>query len=125
MATVTVVTNAGKALITGRLKGTGNEPKYIGMGTGADTASEDDTALSTEVETRTNGTSTQEDTNSTDDTYQVVGTITATAARAVTNAGLLDASSTGTLAVKSSFDVINLDTDDAIEFTFQVVFDNA
>jgi hypothetical protein len=31
----TVFANAGKALLTNRLKGAGTEPNYVGMGTGA------------------------------------------------------------------------------------------
>ena len=118
----TVFTNAGKAITTNRLKGSGTEPSYVAMGTGAGTAAATDTTLSTEVETRTAGTSTQQTTTVTNDTYQVVGTVTATATRAVTNAGLFDASSAGNLFMKGDFSTINLSTGDSIQFTMKVVY---
>lgn len=118
-----VLTNAGRAIITDRIKGVGGaEPKYVAMGTGAGTAAAADTTLFTEVETRTNGTSSQVTTSVTNDTYRVVGTVTATGARAVTNAGLFDASTSGNLFVKGDFSTINLATNDSIQFTFNVQF---
>lgn len=118
----TVLTDSGKAIITNRLKGAGTEPLHIGMGTGAGTAAVTDTTLFTEVETRTAGTSTQQTTTKTSDTYQVVGTIAATGSRAVTNAGLFDASLGGNLFMKGDFAVINLASGDSIQFTAKVVF---
>lgn len=118
----TVYANTGKAVTTNRLKGSGTEPLYVAMGTGAGTAAITDTTLFTEVETRTAGTSTQQTTTTTNDTYQVVGNVAATTARAVTNAGLFDASSTGNLFMKGDFATINLATGDSITFTLSVVF---
>jgi hypothetical protein len=118
----TVYANAGKAITTNRLKGAGTEPNYVAMGTGAGTAAITDTTLFTEVETRVAGTSTQQTTTVTNDTYQSVATITATAARAVTNAGLFDASTAGNLFVKGDFSVINLGIGDSIQFTIKISF---
>lgn len=118
----TVYTNAGKALTTNRIKGSGTEPVYVAMGTGAGTAAAADTTLFTEVESRTAGTSTQQTTTVTNDTYQVVGTVTATATRAVTNAGLFDAAAAGNLFMKGDFATINLSTGDSIQFTCKVSF---
>lgn len=117
-----MIVNAGKAIITNRLKGSGTEPLYVAIGTGAGTTAATDTTLFTEVETRVAGTSTQQTTTTTNDTYRVVGTITATGARAVTNAGLFDASSTGNLFVKADFSVINLATSDQLQLTFNTSF---
>ena len=61
-------------------------------------------------------------TTNTNDTHQVTGTITATATRAITNAGVFDASSTGNLYVKGDFTTINLSTGDSIAFTVKVQF---
>jgi hypothetical protein len=116
----TVWANAGKAITTNRLKGSGTEPNFVAMGTGAGTAAIADTTLFTEVETRTSGTSTQQTTTTTNDTYQVIGSITATAPRAVTNAGLFDAVSAGNLFVKGDFSVINLAIGDSIQFTIKI-----
>ena len=118
----TVYTNAGKAVTTNRLKGAGTEPLFVAIGTGAGTAAATDTTLFTEVETRTSGTSTQQTTTVTSDTYQVVGTVTATATRAVTNGGLFDASSAGNLFMKGDFATVNLSTGDSIQLTCKVVF---
>lgn len=125
--TATVVTNGGKAGIAGRLIGstpTQAEPKYIGMGVGATgaarTAVVADTALTTAVESRTAGTSTQVTTTNTNDTLQTVGTITATAARAVDEAGTFDASTAGTMFISATFPVINLLIGDAIQFTMKI-----
>lgn len=117
-----VLTNAGKAIITNRIKGAGTEPSYVAMGTGAGTAAATDTTLFTEVETRTAGTSTQQTTTVTNDTYRVVGTVAATTTRAITNAGLFDASTSGNLFVKGDFTTINLASGDSIQFTFNVAF---
>lgn len=123
--TATVATNAGRAIITNRIIGSGTEPKYIAVGTGATgadrTAVAADTALSTEVETRTEGTSSRVTTTTTNDTYRVVGTVTATASRAIDEAGTFDASSSGNMMVSATFPVVNLLTGDSIQFTTDVV----
>ncbi len=118
----TVFTNAGRAITTNRVKGSGTEPAYVAIGTGAGTAAAADTTLFTEVESRVLGTSTQQTTTVTNDTYQVVGTITATAARAVTNAGLFDASSGGNLYMKGDFATVNLAIGDSIQLTEKVAY---
>lgn len=119
----TVYTNAGKAITTNRLKGAGTEPLFVAWGTGAGTAAITDTTLFTEsAEARTSGTSTQQTTTVTNDTYQVIGTITASAVRAITNAGLFDAATVGNLFVKGDFSTINLATNDSIQFTIKISF---
>lgn len=120
----TVFTNAGKALTTNRLKGSGTEPNYVAWGTGAGTAAAADTTLFTEAsEARVAGTSTQQTTAVTNDTYQVVGTLTcAGAGKTITNAGLFDASSAGNMAMKGDFTGIALNVGDAIQFTMKIAF---
>jgi hypothetical protein len=119
----TVYVNAGKAITTNRLKGAGTEPLFVAWGTGAGTAAITDTTLFTEsAEARTSGASTQQTTTVTNDTYQVIGTITATAIRAITNAGLFDAAAAGNLFVKGDFATINLATNDSIQFTIKLSF---
>lgn len=122
----TVLANTGKAITTNRIKNgaTGaTEPNYVAWGTGAGTAAITDTTLFTEsAEARVAGTSTQVTTTTTNDSYQVVGTITASATRAITNAGLFDASTSGNLFVKGDFATINLPTGDSIQFTIKVQF---
>jgi len=87
------------------------------MGTGGTAESIGDTALVTAVETRTNGTQAE---GASANIYQSVGTVTATAPRAVVEHGLFDASTAGTLMDRSVFAAINLATDDAIQFTYEL-----
>jgi hypothetical protein len=115
-----VYANAGKAITTNRIKGSGTEPNFGAIGTGAGTAAITDTTLFTEVETRVAGTSTQQTTTVTNDTYRVVSTLAITATRAITNAGLFDASTSGNLFVKSDFATINLVNGDSIQLTFNL-----
>lgn len=124
----TVLTNKGKAMLADRLRtspGTyTTSPKFIGMGTGATAAARTavaaDTALSTEVETRSSGTESTVTTTQTNDTYQSVGTITATATRAVDESGLFDASSTGNMATSATHNVVSLVSGDSIQYTWKI-----
>lgn len=122
----TVVTNGGKRTIADRLQTTPtrNPIKFVAMGVGATgagrTAAAADTALSTEVETRTSGTESNQTTTVTGDTYRVVGTVTATATRAVDEMGLFDASSAGNMGFSATHSVINLATNDAIQYTANI-----
>ena len=117
----TVLTNTGKAVTTNRVKNgaTGaTEPNYLHWGTGAGTAAITDTTLFTaSAESRVAGTSTQQTTTTTNDTYQVVGTLTAASGQTITNAGLFDAVTAGNLYVKGDFTGIPLSINDAIQIT--------
>lgn len=125
-----VLTNAGRAIVTNRIKGSGTEPLNIGWGTGAGTAGATDTTLFTEKAadlstgsgSRTAGTSSQATTSVTNDTYSVTGTKTATGAGTVTNAGLFDSATiaAGNLLVKGDFTGIALLSGDAIAFTISL-----
>lgn len=124
----TVVTNIGKAMFADRIRTTPGtytaSPKFIAMGTGATgaarTAAATDTVLSTQVESRTSGTESTVTTTNTNDTYQVSGTVTATAARAVDEGGLFDAATAGNMAVSWTQNVDNLNSGDSITFTVKV-----
>jgi hypothetical protein len=118
----TLLVNTGRAIVTNRIKGSGTEPVYVAYGTGAGTTAAADTTLFTETGTRQTGTSTQQTTSTTNDTYQVVGTQTAGGTLAITNAGLFDAVTVGNLFVKGDFTTINLSSGDSIQFTFKTQF---
>lgn len=120
----TVFTNAGKAIVTNRLKGAGTEPNFVAWGTGAGTAAATDTSLFTEAtEARVAGTSTQQTTTTTNDSYQVVGTMTvAGTTKTITNVGLFDASSAGNMVMKSDFPGITLNVGESIQFTQKLQF---
>lgn len=121
----TLLVNTGRAVVTNRVKNgaTGaTEPNFVAWGTGAGTTGQADTTLFVETGTRVSGTSTQQTTSTTNDTYQVIGTQTAGGTLAITNAGLFDASTSGNLFVKGEFSTINLATGDSIQFTFRTQF---
>lgn len=96
----------------------------IAWGTGAGTAGETDTTLFTEAsETRATGTQSQQTTTVTGDTFQVVGTITATGTKTITNAGLFDAATTGNMLIKGDFSGVPVLANDSIEFTIKLHVD--
>lgn len=119
----TVITNGGLSIIANRIQTTPsiNPPKYVAMGVGATgagrTAAKTDTALSTEVETRSIGIESQVTTSITGDTYQVVGVITATASRSIDEAGLFNASTGPTMFFSATMNVIALSTNDSLQLT--------
>ncbi len=127
--TATVVTNVGKGIAAKRQLGatpTQAEPNFVGIGVGATgaarTAAAADTALSTPVETRTAGTGSTVTTTQTNDTYQTVGTVTATAARSVDEAGTFDASTSGNMDVSATFAVVSLASGDSLQLTVKKQF---
>lgn len=130
----TKVVDGGLDITTNRLRGSGTEPKYIGWGTSAGTTAVADTTLFGEKDvdlsatsgTRTTGTSAQATTTTTNDTYRVTGTRTATGAGSVTNAGLWDNATmgSGNLFLKGDFTSIGLSSGDSISFTISAVYDN-
>lgn len=114
-----VLSNNGEFWIAGRM--TGDETltgQFIGWGSGAGTSAKTDTDLFTpESEARTTGTVTRTGSGSTGK-YQNVGTITASGAKTITNAGTFLASTGGTVMLKGDFTGIGLATNDSIQFTF-------
>ena len=119
----TVLVNTGKAIVTNYLAGgAATQPKYIGWGTGAGTAAITDTTLFTENGSRTTGTTTQVTTTTTNDTFQVVGILTAGSSLTITNAGIFDAASSGNLFVKGDFTGLPLASGDSIQFTIKTQF---
>lgn len=125
----TVVTSSGKAIAAKRHIGSTPaqaEPLYVGIGVGATgaarTAAIGDTALTTPVESRVAGTSSNVTTTVANDTYQVVGTVTASATRAVDEAGTFDASSAGNMDISATFNIVNLNIGDSLQLTFRKSF---
>ena len=119
--------DTGLAITTSRIKGTGTEPKYIGWGTGNTAAAHGDTGLQTPAaESRTSGTTTQETTNTTSDTSQVVGVMAcAGAGKTITEVGTFDASTNGNMDVRGVFTGIALEVGESISFTIKSVFDQS
>jgi hypothetical protein len=127
MADVVKITDAGLDITTNRIKGAGTEPKYVHWGEGTTPAANADTVLETPGgESRTEGTSTQQTTNTANDTYQVVGALTCVdSGKAITEAGLFDADTDGNLYIRGTFDEINVNVGDSIQLTIKVVYDQA
>jgi hypothetical protein len=120
------VPTVGKALIAGRIMGSGTPAAatYIAVGTGTNAFAAGDTALQTELATsglsRANGTVSLVTTTVTNDTAQVTTTFTVTGTQAVTESGVLNASSTGTLLCRQVFSAINVVNGDTLQITWKV-----
>lgn len=126
MADTVYVVDTGLGLVTSLIKvGAATEPHHVGWGIGTTAAAEADTGLETaSAEARTAGTSTQETTNTTNDTYKVVGAIVcADVNKAITEVGLFDVATDGTLFLRATFSAINVSVGDSISFTISTVFD--
>ena len=127
-----ILANAGRAIITNALKLGATEPKQAGWGTGAGTSGVTDTTLFTEkaldlatgTGSRTAATTSQVTTSVTNDTYQAVVTLTASAGGTATNFGLFDnaAIGSGNLFLKSDFTGVVLAAGDSITFTAKLQF---
>lgn len=125
MADVVKVVNSGLGIITNRITGAGTEPKYVAWGDSAvSAAAVGDTDLESQVSSRVEGTSSRQETAVTNDTYQVVGELTLGAGdpKAIVEVGLFDAASSGNLFLRGTFDEINLNPGDKIEFTIKTQF---
>lgn len=117
----------GREIAANRIKGTGTEPTYLHWGEDDGTIlplADDNTALGDpRSEDRVGGMSSIVTTYTDNDTYRVVGTLTAASAAAIKEAGLFDGAGSGTpptganLFIRGTFAVINLEEDDSIQFT--------
>ena len=123
----TVFTAAGTAIITNRVIQAGTAAKNIGWGTGTNAAATSDTALQTEAAPttsggRTVGTESRVTVTDSNDSYNVVGSVTAGSTLAITEAGLFDAVSSGNMLIRSVFSAVNVVSGDSISFTFRLSF---
>jgi len=122
-----VLTNAGVAIITNRLLQAGTAPRYLGWGTGTTTAAVAQTALVAEAAPTTGGgrvlcTESRASLTVANDTYQLVGTITATVPVSVTEIGLFDAASTGNMLFRADSSSVNMAVNDQLQQTIQLRF---
>jgi hypothetical protein len=121
-----LITNAGRALISGLINGSGTPAAatFIAVGTGTTAASTADTTLQTETATsglsRAAGTVSLVTTSVPNDTAQVTKTFSVTGTVAVTEAGLLNAASVGTLLCRQVFAAINVANTDQLQITWKV-----
>ena len=117
----TVITNTGKALITGRFLSDSPLELYIGWGEGTGAAAPDDIALSSEApEGRERANVAQVTTATQQDTIEATATLMATGQRAITNAAIFDAATNGNMIFKGDFLPVNLNTGDSITFSLKI-----
>lgn len=114
-----VVTTAGVNFIVDAFQGTADltTMKYHASGTGTTAEASSQTALVTEVATRTSGTTTE---GASANIYRTVGTISYASTLAITEHGVFSASSTGTMLDRSVFTAINVVNGDSIQFTYEL-----
>lgn len=119
-----VVTNAYANLVVDDLQGAAaahSTLNYHAIGTDGTAESASDTTLGVEVESRATGTQTE---GASANEYETVGTITATASRAVVEHGVFSASTGGTLMDRSVFSVVNLSSGDSFEGTYTYTYNS-
>ena len=97
---------------------------YIAVGTGTGAATATDTTLGTEVTdtglTRAAGTGTNVTTTVAYDTFQLVKSFSPIGSVAVTESGVLNASSAGVLLCRQTFSAINVTPGDTLTITWKV-----
>ena len=97
---------------------------YIAVGTGVTAATATDTQLGTEETenglTRAAGTGTRVQTTVSNDTFQLLKSFSVSGTVAVTEAGVLNASSTGILLCRQTFSAINVANNDTLQITWKV-----
>ena len=121
MATVVKLIATGREICARRVLGTGTEPKRIKWGTGTVAPLDDDVALgNTSAESAVAGTSSVTTTDTTNDTYRVVGTMTSNSTQTITEAGLFN--SAEAMFIRGTFDGIPLENGDSIQFTIEGQF---
>ncbi len=119
----TFITNAGFANAIAAWHAYASRPLYAAWGTGSGQTAASNALATTANESRATGTSSQQTTTVTGDTYRVTATLTAGGSRAITEFGLFDAAgsgdppSGGNMDFYGDFSVINLATNDSIAFT--------
>jgi hypothetical protein len=93
--------------------------KYHDSGVGVTAENAADTVIeTTDGESRATGTQTESAANA----YRSVGTISYTTTKAITEHGLFNDATTGTLMDRSVFSAINVVNGDSIQFTYTITF---
>lgn len=96
--------------------------KYHDSGTGTTAESASDTAIEIDDgESRAAGTQTE---GASANIYRSVGTINYSASKAITEHGLFDAATAGTLMDRTVFSAINVANGDSIQFTYELTINS-
>jgi len=116
-----IITNTGKAALASRVNGDGSAAifDHIALGVGTTSEAVGDTALESEITSnggsRAQGATSRTTTTVENDTARVSKTFTFTGSLAITESGLLNAASGGTLLARQVFSPINVvDTDELV-----------
>lgn len=128
-----LITTAGVAGIAARINGSGSPAAYtyIALGTGTTGAADADTQLEAEITTaggaRASASVSVVTTDTAGDTAQLVNTFNFTtgASFAITESGVLNAASTGTLLARQVFSAINVASGDSLQVTWKFDVDTA
>ena len=132
MSKSNLITNAGVAAVAGLAGGTGSISIFdnIGVGKGATSALAANTVLATEVNQggtvgtdHLTATVTRITTDVTNDTLQLVRTFAFTATIAITESGVFNAESGGTMLARQTFSAINVVNGDTLQITWKIDFD--
>jgi len=116
-----LVVNSGIAFIAQRLISTPTAMSHMAIGTGTTAASAAQTALVAEVGRVALTSSTNITTTVTNDTVQYVASFpAATGTGAITEAGIFNAASAGTMLNRTVFSVVNKGAGDAMSITWNV-----
>lgn len=122
------ITNTGKAEIA-NLAGNVSSPTaftYLAVGTGTTAASATDTTLQTEITDsglgRAAATVSRVTTTTTNDTLQLYKSFSVSGSKSITEAGVLNASSLGTLLGRQVFSADSVVSGDTYNLTYKIVF---
>lgn len=126
-----LITTTGKAAVAGLINGVGSVPTFvsIGQGIGTTAANAADTALETErtaaggasaVHAVAAATATLVTTTTTNDTAQFVGTVSEAATLAITESGVFNNTTAGTMLCRQVFSAVNVVSGDSLQFTWKI-----
>lgn len=118
-----LVVNTGLAFIAGRMKDTTDAAmSHMAVGSGTTAAAAGNTALETQIGSRVSLTSTTVTANAT----AYVATFAAgTGTGAITEAGIFNASTAGTMLCRTVFSVVNKGVDDTLQITWTITLNAA
>jgi len=124
-----LVVSAGAAGVASRINGAGSEAAftYIAVGIGTTAAAAGNTTLESEIVdsglARAAATASRVTTDVTNDTAQLLYTFSVTGTKAVTESGVLNAASAGTLLARQVFSAVNVVNGDSLQITWKLDVD--
>jgi len=124
-----LVVSAGAAGVASRINGAGSEAAftYIAVGIGTTAAAAGNTTLESEIVdsglARAAATASRVTTDVTNDTAQLLYTFSVTGTKAVTESGVLNAASAGTLLARQVFSAVNVVNGDSLQVTWKLDVD--